>query len=656
MRDNGDGSFTHTTTSTPLLTSTSSQAATTPLDLTQTPCKPCQEVGLSQATKLTASSVSSQGCIQELQYEIPSTASFRMREYSREIDQMPLMTPIHGFCVRLDDVVDGGTSNDKEQVRGVKIGPGLQPRVLYAETEDNCLDAWQRRKVEKAPPCNLTAADHARIEANVSAINHVVYTKKRVREALDDMGLFGSAHFKSGKWSENRFNQSMEMLMGKMEAVFKFKMGIKNEPSNPSKPPRFLLADGDEGQLLSLVTVAVCERIWFHYFEGQNIKYRSKNEAMRDMVKQFNLVGPTDKVGQTIFENDGSAWDSCCNHEIRTAIKNRFIEHVAALIVESGWWMPETWIDVHLGKIKKKKIPIKISKKIPGREQMRKYLETIQESGGRDTTWGNGAPAKVMSECAVLENPYLNADGTPGGLLTNPHKPIKDRWGWMRRWWGKYEGDDCFNATTGGFTDTQKEDILSFWLRCGYLMKLKFADKVAEFCGWKFAILDGRMTGQMMPDLPRLVSNSCISIARDVIDAKPGYEDVIAAKMDCYSRMLWMCPSAQTYFNGLRDEWSSGRSITLTEDMKRQLKYEDDVCGMPRYLRCDYRWEDPIEDCTATDLPFQATPKEEENLLVHLGIVRGSEHYASWSQRIRTLSRDNSTLDMRACGWSEYHK
>ena len=68
---------------------------------------------------------------------------------------------------------------------------------------------------------------------------------------------------------------------------FQFSTLIKFEHMPENKAPRFLIADQDEGQILSLLTIKCVEDLTKRAFPKKTIKGKSKKEAMEELINEL---------------------------------------------------------------------------------------------------------------------------------------------------------------------------------------------------------------------------------------------------------------------------------------------------------------------------------------------------------------------------------
>lgn len=140
-------------------------------------------------------------------------------------------------------------------------------------------------------------------------------------------------------------------------------------------------------------------------------------------------------------------------------------------------------------------------------------------------------------------------------MFLNPSRRIgMDRWG-VRRWLAiSCEGDDSLLTMSPAPDEDVTDEIVKFWEQFGFNMKLKFGEKVAEFCGKILECTDEGVTGKWMPDLVRALDNWGVSCSSGGVRAgKEG--DLTSAKnlrkaslISRASDFAGLCPSLSEKF------------------------------------------------------------------------------------------------------------
>ena len=113
------------------------------------------------------------------------------------------------------------------------------------------------------------------------------FSKEQIENELEY--IFHFSDLKSKKWTNKRFYNTFEELLREVDPRFKMTAKIKLEPmgkrsDGTPKPPRLLIADGDEGQIMALFCVSIFERLLVRKWKKRTIKGRSGREAINDVI------------------------------------------------------------------------------------------------------------------------------------------------------------------------------------------------------------------------------------------------------------------------------------------------------------------------------------------------------------------------------------
>lgn len=376
----------------------------------------------------------------------------------------------------------------------------LDGRVgTYANCIANANEAYQKRVVEKQRKAKPTEDDKRRLKHGVDYLRSVVLTPGAIQNVLETHCDIHA--LKSGKWSKQRFDTGLEKLLGGTTFKYEHKAMVKNEVLSGAaldKPPRLLIQDGDEGQIMALAVVGVMEHVLFKHYEIFSIKHRPKHEAMEFVAKQCAGRGPP----CFLLEGDGSAWDTTCGAFIRNAVENPLLKHVGSILARLRF-APEAWIDAHQASCEAAKAKIKPPRGGRGLGGLTRsfaaWMEMFRRSGHRGTSVLNWLLNFVVWACALSAEPRQFMD--------------VGRYRYKCRWTGmdllRYincEGDDSILRLALALL-THLPAITAFWERLGFNMKLIVRNGTpAEFCGWLFATKEGLgATGVITPDVARAV-------------------------------------------------------------------------------------------------------------------------------------------------------
>ncbi len=414
--------------------------------------------------------------------------------------------------VRGDVVAVVGQNFNKEEpvnhvpIVGLMVGPCQDKPNVYAKTAANLEAAIEKRITEKAIKPDLSRDEMIRIGNVVRTAmscdkRRGLFSKHRIQRWACQR--FNLEECRSGKWSLQRFRNSLMNLYAKDRPKYRFQADLKLECMKEGKPPRMLIADGDEGQLMALAVVKCFEDLLFEHFESKSIKHLPKREAMDRVAKELT------KAGAKAVEGDGTAWDTTCNVLIRSLAENPILRHIFEVLSEYGV-IPSAWMEEHSLACEQKKLRLFFSNKF---EQMSVTIDAIRRSGHRGTSCLNWWINFVMWTCSVFKQPerFLDPSVRRG----------EDLVGIMRWWNGCFEGDDslCIMHPPMREGDKLSEVFLKFWKSAGFNMKIVFCSSRATFVGWHFGCTDGEINNYRCPELPRALANSGVSVSTEGIKA-----------------------------------------------------------------------------------------------------------------------------------------
>jgi len=458
------------------------------------------------------------------------------------------------------------TDVEDKKVRGRTIGPCPHgPPVVYANSPA-CLEyGIKKRMVEKRLPFQPTADDKERIGNLVRALLYGHIKGKNRMPALfseKNIDAWSAEHpelfdCKSAKWTDTRFETSVGNLLIDIDPSFKFTGSIKAEAMPRGKAPRVLIADGDSGQLMALLTIKCIEDIVFQHFEGKSIKHRSKEAAMQDVVDA--LRRPKRKK-TSIVEGDGTAWDARCSADVRGVTENPIIEHVTARLMETCV-IPASWLAEHerAGSAKTLKLFMKTK-----RGTIRPKIDAIRRSGHRGTSILNWIVNFILWHASVFKDPSCFANPK---CLNGVDIEGKQRW-----FHAFFEGDDSI-VGTDELPATLIAKIKSFWTRCGFEMKLVFGKNTAEFTGYIFGVDEQGLTGDHLPDPVRGMRSSGVSSSRVAIESDAGRAQVGRDAMLARALANRKCGMLCQHYLKLSDFWAaqSGSPSRVDHETEMQL-------------------------------------------------------------------------------------
>lgn len=424
--------------------------------------------------------------------------------------------------------------------------------TIFTNTAGNAAEAYKKRVVEKRVEPTLTEEDKWHIQDAVKYLTEKVFTKDAIgkflsyggdmhytknrrytaeeyKSRIDEMLAEASAAMaqqeahafdgkalpeshKSRKWTSRRFENAMIDLLTTMDDKMRHTIGIKREVGKDGKPPRLLLSDGDRGQMMALLLIAVLEGVLFEHFKDHCIKHKGRSEGINDIIKSLMRMGNSQPT--MVAEGDGSNWDTCCSALIRSLIEAPVLKKIGQILVDLGF-APKSWIDTYSRAADAKDMKVQI-KRTEMRRKLYDVIASYRRSGERGTSVLNYMINIVLWAAALGAQPQDFLD------ITTKKYVCKFTGRELIRYFA-CEGDDSI-LRLHTVLALYERDILAFWTRCGFLMKLVLTGKdkpgVAEFCGVHIEVAHkSGATGRWQPDLKRALRNSAWSVSGDAIAA-----------------------------------------------------------------------------------------------------------------------------------------
>lgn len=498
---------------------------------------------------------------------------------------------VEGRIVRKDCGIGvvGQTTDDtgRKQICGVLSQPiSVEPNV-YAQELLNAIKAIEERINKKQRIYAGSEEDEKKIQRFVS---QSIYGKRNApfsaKKVMDLLHKLVYDEIKSNKWTEERVTDAIEKLCREIDPEFKLKCAVKLEPMPEEKAPRLLIADEDRGQVMALMTIYCIETLIKQHFPEKGIKGLPKKEAIKRVMKACRVPRKVAKKLVTIFEGDGSAWDTTCSAEIRDLVENPVINHVANLVNAFMYATPSSWADAHSSLCAEEKLDMSYSK---NKEFQKITIKAIRRSGHRGTSCLNWWINFVCWHCAIFEDPELFLDPT--------HRWGKDVTG-VTRWMNSaFEGDDSFLVTApriepGKALHTQ---ILQFWKRIGFNMKIELRKNRALFVGYYIGLDESgplfdekKDEWMMVPEIDRCFSRagtSCSPAMIQAFEAGDRAKCVRLAGSAAMSRAYEFAGLAPTISNKFL-QYAIDCDFEITHDLKMRTNQEiDDKSELVEHIR-----------------------------------------------------------------------
>jgi len=437
--------------------------------------------------------------------------------------------------------------NETAVTRGALIMPAPRVPRIDADTADNIHEAIEKRIEDRQNVPVITGPMRKRLERIVNTLIRGKQVNARDRrQRVKIPGVFTTENIlkwmdannltdvKSSKWSDARFCSAIVDLLKTVDPCYDFSAKVKAEPMAEKKPPRMLIADGDKGQVMSLLVVKCIEDLTFSVYEGRSIKHAAKDVAMTRVA--YNLRHAPNKRGYqgkrvSALEGDGSAWDTTCTVPVRNMVENPIIMHVTQVFCDHCSLVPTSWHKEHYAAC----VEAGTTLKLAGGQTT--AIWAIRRSGHRGTSILNWITNFVCWLATTLENGEVLVH--PGALEATDLQGNKVC---MKM---AFEGDDSAITIRGhnpGYIATIEEN----WKSLGFNMKLFERDhdkgEKMEFCGWFMSLNANGPTGEMCPDLPRSIRNMGISCSPAAVVAARDKDDntlkaIATAKALSYAHM-----------------------------------------------------------------------------------------------------------------------
>lgn len=296
-------------------------------------------------------------------------------------------------------------------------------------------------------------------------------------------------------------------------------VAIKDEVlewSNKNKP-RFLLADKEAGQVAARFVIKCFDALWFAFRKGRHLKYMPKGSAMEQVAYDFGrkLGYPT-----AVCEGDGSAWDSCCNIEIRNDTENIILHHILRELLNHGLFAQ------HLGEAHETictddRIGVKSKVQLKSDEGRKYIIDSIRRSGHAGTSGLNGFINAVLWSFTLTTEVCTH-------LACGPKQHVLSRYtavgGEKIKVSGtnSYEGDDSLLLLPLSLR-VHEQAIQDRWRSYGFHMKIFWrVDGMSTYTGYDFLTKNGRLCGAKVPSIRRNVLGCSFTISPE---ARKGWQD-----------------------------------------------------------------------------------------------------------------------------------
>lgn len=415
-----------------------------------------------------------------------------------------------------------------EKIGAYQIGPDVIPAQCFGNSERNTRAGLAMRN--QPLPVTATKVDWAHIDELVTSYIDNVIPASAVREWREE-----NPHLidhRSKKITAEDFRREYSAALAE-DPLIRLKCQVKtNEvlpvPEGPKgSRARVIWQSGRRGQQIMSLPIVCLEQLNNAYFEVATIKHATKVEAMERVSEHLNISKEfwnKSKKSKTrrveVIEGDGSAWDACCNPEVREHIENRILRHVINALAGDDE-VPDDWMAETIRQMKDPTMtgifnrPAAQVEKGIG-EVLRIIIQAVRQSGHRGTSIFNWLTNFIL---------WLSILIKPGTLRRFP--PMEIRCGksgvfYLQQWYVSrrdgniycvryaFEGDDSIIATTEKFTEYARRGIEMAWKRLGFRMKLRFCSELGygTFTGFNHGICEQGLSGRFVPEVMRNLASS----------------------------------------------------------------------------------------------------------------------------------------------------
>lgn len=490
-------------------------------------------------------------------------------EHKSRLRLIPVRTPMRSEVVKTEKgttcIVEEMEFEDTD-FRVVQICPAIMERVFHKHSIENVVDAVIQRKI--IPDRRFTLDTHEREE--------VRYTTKKLMDRYFTVGDIENvakwcieSDYVSSKWSEQRYLNAVDAARARHipNQGIVHTAGIKLEPHKPGKAPRLLVADGDFGQIATILLLGVLERRLFTVYEQESIKGLPKDEAI-DRVIQRTQLGPG-YSDFCVMEADGSAFDMSVCLDVRDLVENMPLDKIQNVIMDVVGEGLASYADADRRTRRKAKFEIRVAPtKHPGttehlllescRKSIKVVIDSIRKSGQRGTSSLNWLTSKVLGAWTIYgKNAHKMMDKQSTGAT--------DIFGKHRKYLPVYEGDDQLASVAPAFTKEEVKVLQERWAKLGFGMKIEIRTRgePVEFTGWKLLVGDrGPLPGSAVPDIPRQLAHIPFSLSPLAVQAaKLGDTETLgqvaaASMLSCAYSLAPKAPTLAATLLRWADSWS----------------------------------------------------------------------------------------------------
>jgi hypothetical protein len=459
-------------------------------------------------------------------------------------------------------IIDDGVPVERT---AYQIGPAVGKPTHYSESVNSMSAAADKRIVgrQRAYKPKKNYAD--KLETFVQAMLDNVLTDDAIRAWKDRAENAPLRDIASSKWSQETFDRAYQNLLDQgAECRVGFSAQVKSEvlQFNEKKGhrPRIIANCGPEGQLCAKVVVKCLEDLVFKHFKSRSIKHQPKMEAVNRLLGEI-------EEHHRVLEGDGAAWDACVSHQLKCALENKLLWHVAERLFIGGDAVEclEAWWKADAKQRERPRTSLKYSK---GRAAAYLTMANTRMSGDAGTSVLNWIVNAAIWACVLLDD--------PGEWVRNPERGVYKSYGKDIVFRVAYEGDDSLIITT---SDMSVEAIVAIWESFGFNMEI-FDRKpaTANKYGDIISFVGVECVRQPKDDKGRCVSAAIPQFIRGVVQsawtlAEPSPElcaSIFAAK----AAMSKDCSLLHSYYASICAGWLEKCKTPHSVELDRESQFQ----------------------------------------------------------------------------------
>lgn len=376
----------------------------------------------------------------------------------------------------------------------------------WADSDSNLALAHKKRYKDAVRPCSVDEQKQKKLRKCMDQLCGAEgpFAKQKILDWASK--VCEHADLQPGSWDGTRFERAVDQACCDTDFRFRPSFAIKDEVLEDvgKNKPRFLIADGDQGQIASKFVIKCFGSLWYKWRTGHHIKYMDKPTAMMKVAyalrQEFDQNSGDAAIGKdfVIVEGDGSAWDSSISLKLKNLTENALLWHI---------WETLYGHALYVDHLRNARETIDKEKTITltSKTGTRWVIDNIRRSGDAGTSDLNGAVNAMLWAFVLTPEPFRFLQGHRVCAHFGQKIHIKEV--------AYYEGDDSILRLPLALKE-HSAAIEEAWKELGFNMKLFFREnEPATFTGYDFQVVNGRTTGLKVPTIWRNVVSSCYSVS-----------------------------------------------------------------------------------------------------------------------------------------------